>query len=76
MGVTNFSSESGGRAQAQNVLTKNEGLIRYANRRIDGLLSPYELLVTNNMLLHNQQCTKAEAHGVNVEITENYREVI
>ena len=65
MGVTNFSSESRGRAEAQNVLTESEGLTRYTNHMIDGPLSSFELLFTNNMLLHIQQCTEAEAHGVN-----------
>ena len=66
--LTNFSPKSRGRAEAQNVPTESEGLTRYklTNRTIDGPLSSFELLFTNNMLLHNiQQCTEAEAHGVN-----------
>ena len=63
--LTNLSSESRGRAEAQNALTESEGLTRYTNHMIDGPLSSFELLFTHNMLLHIQQCTEAEAHGVN-----------
>ena len=59
-----FSSESRGRLQAQNVLTEREGLTRYANRVLDAPLSAFELLVNNSILTHIQQCTEAEAHRV------------
>ena len=59
---TNFSSEFNGRAQVQNVLIESEALTRYTNRMINGPLSSFESLISNNTLLHIQQCTKAEAH--------------
>ena len=50
-----FSSESRGRLQAQNVLTES-GICQYAycdaNRMPDGSLSAFELLVNNAMLIH------------------------
>ena len=59
-----FSSESRGKLQAQNVLTESSGLTRYANRMLDSPLSAFELFVGNAMLTHVQQCTEAEAHRV------------
>ena len=59
-----FSSESRGKLQAQNVLTESRSLTRYANRMLDSPLSAFELLVDNAMLTHVQQCTEAEAHRV------------
>ena len=59
-----FSSESRGKLQAQNVLTKSSGLTRYANRMLDSPLSAFELFIDNAMLTHVQQCTEAEAHRV------------
>ena len=59
-----FSSESRGRLQAQNVLTESEGLTLYANCMLDSPLSSFELLVDNSMLTHIQQCREAETHRV------------
>ena len=59
-----FSSESRGKLQPQNVLTESRGLTRYANRMLDSPLSAFELLVDNAMLTHVQQCTEAEVHRV------------
>ena len=59
-----FSSKSKGTLQAQNVITESEGLTQYANRKLDGPLSAFELLVDNPMLTHIKQCTEAEAHRV------------
>ena len=53
-----FSSESKGRLQAQNMLTESEG------SALDGPLSAFELLVDNSMLTHVQQFIEAEAHRV------------
>ena len=59
-----FSSESRGKLQAQNVLTESSGLTRYANRMLDSPLRAFELFVDYAMLTHVQQCTEAEAHRV------------
>ena len=59
-----FSSESRGKLQAQNVLTESSGLTQYANRMLDSPLSAFELFVDNAMLTHVQQRTDAEAHRV------------
>ena len=67
-----FSSESRGKLQAQNVLTDSSGLTRYANRMLDSPLSAIELLVDNAMLTHVQQCTEAEAHRVKKVMNGNY----
>ena len=45
-----FSSESRGKLQAQNVLTESSCLTRYANRMLDSPLSAFELFVDNAML--------------------------
>ena len=59
-----FSSESRGKLQAQNVLTESRGLTRDANRMLDSPLSTFELFADNAMLTHVQQCTEAKAHRV------------
>ena len=59
-----FSAESRGKLQPENVLTESRGLTRYANPMLDSPLIAFELFVDKAMLTHVQQCTETEAHRV------------
>ena len=53
-----------GQATCSERADRKRSLTLYENRMLDGPFSAFELLVDNSMLIHVQQCTKAETHKV------------
>ena len=56
-----FCVEARGRRAAQNVLTDQSGLSRFALRMADSSVGAFQVILVNHMLKHIQQCTNVEA---------------
>ena len=59
-----FGVEARGKRAAQNVLTEQSGLSRFALRMADSPVGAFQVLFDNHMLKHIQQCTNVEARRV------------
>ena len=59
-----FGVEARGRHTAQNVLTEQSGLSRFALRMADSPVGCFQVLFDNHMLKHIQQCTNVESRRV------------
>ena len=59
-----FCVEARGRRAAQNVLTDQSGLSRFALRMADSSVGAFQVILVNHMLKHIQQCTNVEAWRV------------
>ena len=59
-----FGVEARGRRTAQNVLTKQSGLSRFALRMADFPEGAFQVIFDNHMLKHIQPCTNVEARRV------------
>ena len=59
-----FGLEARGRRAAQNVLTEQSGLSRFALRMADSPVSAFQIIFDNHMPTYIQQCTNVEARRV------------
>ena len=59
-----FGVEARGRRTAQNALTEQSGLSRFALRMADSPVGAFQVLFDSHMLKHIQQCTNVEARRV------------
>ena len=59
-----FGVEACGRRAAQNVLTEQSGLSRFALRMADTPVGAFQVIFDNHMLKHIQHCTNVEARRI------------
>ena len=59
-----FGVEARDRRAAQNVVTEQSGLSRFAFRMVDSPVGTYQVIFDNYMLKRIQQCTNVEARRV------------
>ena len=59
-----FGEEALGRRGAQNIVTEQSGLSRFAFRMVDSPAGAFQVIFDNYMLKHIQQCTNVEARRV------------